>query len=76
MNRDPWQAYEELANGDLPKKVVAAFPEALGFVHGYFGVPPYLESEFVGDMPYLQTAQYVAGTCTTSTPRWRSSAST
>ena len=59
MNRDPWQAYEELVNGDLPKKVAAAFPEALGFVHGYFGVPPYLESEFVGDMPYLQTAQYV-----------------
>jgi hypothetical protein len=60
MNRDPWQAYEELVNGDLPEKVAAAFPEALGFVHGYFGVPPYLESDFVGDMPYLQTAQYVA----------------
>jgi hypothetical protein len=58
MNRDPYAAFEELDNGDFPRRITEAIPEALGFVHGYGG-NPFGESEFVGEVPYVQTAQYV-----------------
>jgi hypothetical protein len=58
MNRDPYQAFEELDNGDFPARITAAIPEAFGFVHGYGG-NPFGESEFVNGVPYVQTAQYV-----------------
>lgn len=58
MNRDPYAAFEELDNGDFPERITKAIPEALGFVHGYGG-NPFGESTFVGEVPYVQTAQYV-----------------
>ena len=58
MNRDPYAAFEELDNGDFPERITKAIPEALGFVHGYGG-NPFGESAFVGDVPCVQTAQYV-----------------
>jgi hypothetical protein len=58
MNRDPYQAFEELDNGDFPARVTAAIPEAFGFIHGYGG-NPFGESEFVEGVPYVQTAQYM-----------------
>ncbi len=57
MNRDPYQSFEELENGDFPARIAAAIPEAFGFIHGYGG-NPFGRSEFADGMPYVQTAQY------------------
>ena len=58
MNRDPYQVFEELDTGTFPSEAVQAIPEALGFIHGYGG-NSFAQSEFAGEVPYVQTTQFV-----------------